>query len=275
MNFEEILGSLAPTAAEFGGQVLLALILLAIGWMAAGWMGRLTRSAIDRARIDATLGRFLSNLVQWGVILLVVLGCLGIFGVETTSFAAVLGSAGIAIGLAFQGTLSSFAAGMMLLIFRPFKVGDAIRVAGQLGKVYEIGLFTTAIDSFDNLRIVIPNAQVFGATIENLSYHATRRFDVEVGVSYSADIDRTRELLAEAVAGAEGVLTDPAPAVLLQGLGASSVDWTVRAWAKSDVFFDVKQAVTRAVKMKLDAAGVEIPFPQMDVHLSRVDETEA
>ncbi|MCA9259635.1 MAG: mechanosensitive ion channel, partial [Planctomycetales bacterium] len=259
----------------FGGQVLLALILLAIGWMAAGWMGRLTRSAIDRARIDATLGRFLSNLVQWGVVLLVVLGCLGIFGVETTSFAAVLGSAGIAIGLAFQGTLSSFAAGMMLLIFRPFKVGDAIRVAGQLGKVYEIGLFTTSLDSFDNLRIVIPNAQVFGATIENLSYHATRRFDVDVGVSYSADIDQTRELLSEATAGVDGVLEDPAAAVLLQGLGASSVDWTVRAWAKADVFFDVKQAVTRAIKVKLDAAGVEIPFPQMDVHLSRVDGTDA
>lgn len=272
-DFDQIMESVAPLFAEFGGRVLLALVLLFIGWMIAGWTGRLTRAAMDRARIDVTLGKFLANIAHWGVLLLVVLGCLGIFGVETTSFAAVLGSAGIAIGLAFQGTLSSFAAGMMLLVFRPFKVGDAIRVAGELGKVEEIGLFTTSLDTFDNLRIVIPNAQVFGATIENLSFHPTRRFDVDVGADYSADLDETRRRLEQAIAGAEGVLQDPAPAVILQGLGASSVDWTVRGWAKRDDFLDAKQAATRAVKMSLDAAGIGIPFPQMDVHLDPPNET--
>ncbi|MGD9644470.1 MAG: mechanosensitive ion channel family protein [Pirellulales bacterium] len=260
---------LSERAIVVGGRVLVALIVLTIGWMIAGWLSRLTRGALTRAKIDATLAGFLATLVRWSAMLLVILTCLSIFGVETTSFAAVIGSAGIAIGLAFQGTLSNFAAGIMLLLFRPFKVGDVINIAGQLGKVYAIELFTTALDSFDNRRFIIPNSQIFGATIENLTHHAVRRADVDVGVAYAADIDHTREVLTQAAASVPGGLADPAPQIFLLELAGSSVNWSVRVWAKSDEFGDVRQATIRAVKMALDQAGIEIPFPQMDVHLRK------
>jgi small conductance mechanosensitive channel len=184
-----------------------------------------------KAQIDETLTRFVGHLVRWLVILLAVLACLGVFGVQTTSFAAVIGAAGLAVGLAFQGTLSNFAAGVMLLVFRPFSVGDVVNAAGVLGKVQAIELFTVAIDTFDNRRIIIPNSSVFGSTIENVSYHPIRRADVDVGTDYTADIDQTRELLLAAAKSVEGGLEDPAPDVFLAGLGASSVDWSVTGFA--------------------------------------------
>lgn len=266
---EQFWQAFSEVAVAYAGRVVVALLVLLAGWIFAGWAGSATRRALSRARVDETLSRFLSKLARWTVLLLVVLACLGVFGVETTSFAAVIGSAGIAIGLAFQGTLSNFAAGIMLLMFRPFKVGDVITVAGQTGKVDEIELFTSTIDSFDNRRFIIPNGQIFGATIENISYHPQRRADVPVGVDYSADVDRTREVLTQAARAVPGALEDPAPAVVLLGLGDSAVNWTVFVWAKAEEFGDVRQAAIRAVKMALDEAGIGIPFPQMDVHLDK------
>lgn len=263
--------SLSEVGAAYGGKVITALVVLIVGWIFAGWFGSVARRALLRAHIDETLAKFLGKLVRWGVLLMVVLGCLGVFGVETTSFAAVIGSAGIAIGLAFQGTLSNFAAGLMLLLFRPFNVGDVISVAGQIGKVNEIELFTTTLDTFDNRRFIVPNGQIFGSTIENVTFHPYRRCDVDVGVGYAADIDKTREVLNEAVASVPDVLADPEPAVVLLSLGDSAVNWSVRVWAKGDDFGNVKQATIRAVKMFLDKANIEIPFPQMDVHLTKAE----
>jgi small conductance mechanosensitive channel len=259
--------SLIDLLVAYGGKVAVALVVLVVGWIFAGWVGGVARKALAKAKVDETLSRFLTKLARWAILLLVFLACLSVFGVETTSFAAVIGSAGIAVGLAFQGTLSNFAAGIMLLMFRPFQVGDVITVAGQTGKVDEIELFTTTLDTFDNRRFIIPNGQVFGATIENITYHAQRRADVDVGVAYSADIDRTREILTQAAQSVPGGLDDPALAVILLGLGDSAVNWSVRVWARADDFGDVKQAAIRAVKVALDEAGIGIPFPQMDVHL--------
>jgi len=256
-------------AAAYGPKVITALVVLIVGWIFAGWLGSVARRSLERAHIDETLAKFLGKLARWAVLLLVVLSCLTVFGVEATSFAAVIGSAGIAIGLAFQGTLSNFAAGLMLLLFRPFRVGDLINVAGQFGKVDAIELFTTTLDTFDNRRFIIPNSQVFGSTIENVTYHPHRRADVAVGVAYSADIDKTRDILTAAANGVPGRLTDPEPAVVLLELADSSVNWSVRVWAKGDDFGEVKQATIRAVKVALDTAGIEIPFPQMDVHLTK------
>jgi len=263
--------SLSDLLVTYGGQVAVALVVLCAGWIFAGWVGSVTRKALARAQIDETLTRFLSKLARWGVPLLVVLACLSVFGVETTSFAAVIGSVGIAVGLAFQGTLSNFAAGIMLLMFRPFNVGDVITVAGQTGKVNAIELFATTLDTFDNRRFIIPNGQVFGSTIENITYHPRRRADVAVGVSYAADIDHTREVLTKAAGTVPGALDDPEPAIILLDLGDSAVNWSVRVWAKSEEFGDVKQAATRAVKVALDKAGIDIPFPQMDVHLTKAE----
>ncbi len=245
-----------------------ALLILLIGYIIAAWLSRLTLSAMGRAKLDITLGKFFAKLVRWGVLALVFLGVLGFFGVETASFAVVLGAAGLAIGLAFQGTLSNFASGVMLLTFRPFKVGDVVNAGGVLGKVDEIELFTTRIDTFDNRRFILPNSSIFGATIENISHHPIRRVDVNVGVAYDADIDQTREVLRSAIDSLDTVLADPEPAVALLELGGSSVDWVCRAWVNAADFWPTKDALTRAVKMKLDAADISIPFPQMDVHLN-------
>lgn len=252
---------------DFGLRLLGVFVLVIVGLTLAAWAQRLTRRALERARIEVTLTKFFSRLVRWAVLLLIALAVLGIFGIPTASFAVVLGAAGLAIGLAFQGTLSNFAAGIMLLIFRPFKVGDVVNVAGVVGKVDEIQVFSTSIDTFDNRRFIIPNSSVFGATIENITYHHKRRAEVKVGTAYGADIETTRRALEDAARGVNGRLPDEDVFVWLDSLGDSSVNWLVGVWAPTADWGVVKQALTRDIKNALDAAGVGIPFPQRDVHL--------
>ena len=256
-------------------DVVGVVLLLIGGWIVAGWARRHVGRNLERTKLDLTLVKFFANITSWIILILTVLTALSLFGIETTSFAAVLGAAGLAIGLAFQGTLSNFASGVMLLTFRPFKVGDAVKVAGEIGKIDEIDLFMTKLDTFDNRRIVIPNSKIFGSTIETMTFHPRRRVDVNVGISYSADIDETRRVLEEAVAGIEGRLEEPASQVFLDGFGDSSVNWVVRVWANTPDFGNVKQATVRALKNALDDAAISIPFPQMDVHLDGGDEPEA
>lgn len=267
MNWETFFQDYGPLLMTWGTRMVGVLVLLFVAWILAGWISRLCVRGMSKAQIDETLTRFVGSLVRWLIILLAMLACVGAFGIPTTSFAALIGAAGLAVGLAFQGTLSNFAAGVMLLVFRPFNVGDVINAGGQTGKVFSIQLFTVVIDTFDNRRIIIPNSAVFGSTIENITFHPIRRADVNVGCDYSADIDQTREILMAAAQGVDGGLDDPEPVVFLRGLGASSVDWSVRVWANKDDFGTVQQATIRAVKNALDAAGIGIPYPQMDVHL--------
>lgn len=247
--------------------VVQALVLIIVVLIAAKWVKSIVVRGATKARVELTLAKFFGNVAKWAVMLLGALTVFRTFGVEVTSFTAVLAGLTVGIGLALSGTLGNIAAGVMLLIFRPFKVGDVVNVAGMLGKVNEIELFTTTLDTFDNRRIIIPNNQIVGAIIENISHHATRRVDVNVGVAYDADIDKTREVLGEAIASLEGVHTDPEPAVVLGDLADNSVNWTCRVWTDSAEFWNVKQALTRAVKMHLDRAGLGIPFPQRDIHL--------
>lgn len=251
-------------------NVIGVILLLAFAWIVARWARRSMEKNLARTRLDLTLTKFFANITGWLILVLAVLTALSIFGVNTTSFAAVIGAAGLAIGLAFQGTLSNFASGVMLLTFRPFKVGDVVNVASVLGKVDEIDLFMTKIDTFDNRRFVIPNSKIFGDNIETVTYHPIRRADVAVGVDYEADIDATRAVLEAAATSVatqvEGGLTDPEPAVVLDSFGDSSVNWSVRVWCKTPEYWPIKQAVTRAVKRHLDEAGIAIPFPQVDVH---------
>ena len=249
-------------------SALLVVIVVFLTWTAAAWISGTVGRGLRRVRFDETLTRFITKLVRWGILCFVAMSGLSFFGISMTSFAAVIGAAGLAIGLAFQGTLSNFAAGAMLLVFRPFKVGDAVNVAGNLGKVYEIELFSTAIDTFDNRRIIVPNSEIYGAVIENITHHQARRIEVAVGTSYAADIDATRAVLEQAIDSVAQCVSDPAPAVVLTGLGASSVDWSVRAWARNSDYGDAKQALIRAVKMQLDRAEIEIPYPHMDVQLN-------
>ncbi len=266
----DFLEKMIPIVTTYGLRILGVLALLAVVWIFGAWTRKLVRRSLKKVDFDDTLTIFFGNLARWAILLMGGLGCLGIFGVETTSFAAVLGAAGLAVGLAFQGSLSNLASGVMLLIFRPFKVGDVIAVAGEKGKVQEIGIFTTIMDTPDNRRIILPNGTIFGSTIENVTFHDLRRVDVAVGVDYTADMDTTREILERAAQDVPGKVDDPASQVALCELGASSVDWVVRVWCQTGDFWAVKEATTRAIKMELDGANIGIPFPQSDVHLDPV-----
>jgi len=254
---------------QYGIRSIGALLFLFVTFIVAGWVSRTVLKKLERSNFDLTLSRFLAKFIRWTILLLAVLTCLSIFGIETTSFAAVIGAASLAVGLGFQGTLANFSSGVMLLVFRPFKVGDMVTTAGQTGKIYETGLFSTTMDTTDNRRFIVPNSSVFGSTIENISYHDTRRVDITIGVDYGADIDNVRKFLTDAIHDVPELLQEPEPAILLSELGPSSVDWTLRLWCNKDDYGTLKEATLVAVKKKLDAEGVGIPYPQMDVHLDK------
>ncbi|RIK77450.1 MAG: mechanosensitive ion channel protein [Planctomycetota bacterium] len=255
-------------AYYLGLRAIAILILLTIAWTVSGWLSSLVRVALTRVKFDQTMTLFLARLVRWGVLLMVALACLSYFGIETTSFAAVIGAAGLAIGLAFQGTLSNFAAGAMLLVFRPYKVGDTVNVAGHTGTVDEIELFTTTIDTADRRRIIVPNSSIYNTVIENLTHHPIRRMEVLVGVAYAADVDATRGVLERAVRSVPALVAAPPAEIALLDLGPSSVNWAVRAFARGEELAAAKQALIRAVKQELDQAGISIPPPQLEVHVS-------
>jgi small conductance mechanosensitive channel len=248
-----------------------AILLLLAAWIVATWIRRLIRNSLKDTNFDLTLTRFFSNIAYYAILIFAALGALSAFGVGVASFAAVLAAAGFAVGLALQGSLSNFAAGVMLLIFRPFKVGDYIEVADETGFVHEIQLFYTIIDTRSNRRIIVPNGDVFGNTIENIFFHDAIRVDVAVGTDYPADIDETRQVLETAAASVQGRLEDRGVQVALQELGGSSINWEVRIWSDPDSYFKLKQELTRAVKYALDDAGIGIPYPQMDVHLDQLN----
>lgn len=252
---------------SYATRLLGVVVLLFVASRLARLAGRLVDRSMRKAKLDESLTRFVAKLARWLILVVALITCLGAFGVETTSFAALLGAAGLAIGLAFQGTLSNFAAGIMLLIFRPFRVGDVIDVGGKLGAVDAIDIFFTTLDTPDNRRVILPNSQVFGQPIINATFHDTRRADVAVGTDYGADLDRVRAVLEAAANGVAGRLEDKPTQVVLTGLGASSIDWEVRVWSATANFLDVLQATRRAVKRALDEAGIGIPFPQMEVHV--------
>jgi len=256
---------------DFALRLVGVAALLFVGFLIANWAGRVMTRSLQRSKLDLTLAKFFGRAARWGVLLLVALTALSLFGIQTSSFAVVLGAAGLAIGLAFQGTLSNFASGVMLLIFRPFKVGDAVAVAGVKGVIDEIQLFTTTLDTFDNRRFIIPNSSIFGSTIENMSHHDTRRVEVSVGTDYAADLGKTRSVLEEVARSVEGALETPESAVMLDSLGDSCINWSVRVWTRTSDFFAVRQALTRDIKNELDSAGVGIPYPQMDVHMDKAN----
>lgn len=250
-----------------GWPIVKAVILIIVVMIIAGWVRGFVVKATQKAKVELTLSRFFGNLARWAILILGAITILQTFGIEATSFAAVVAAVGFAIGMALSGTIGNVAAGVMLLVFRPFKVGQVVNAAGVTGKIDEIGLFVTTFDTPDNRRIIVPNGKLFGDTIENISHHDTRRVDVAVGVAYDADVDEARKILEGVCANVEGGLQDPAPVVYLVELGASSVDFALRVWANSPDYWAVRERMTRDAKKALDAAGIGIPFPQRDIHV--------
>jgi len=249
-------------ATEYGLNFLAALFTIIIGVWASRRASKVVRDWLTRSsRIDRTLAPILAALVRYSILTLTVVVTLGNFGVETTSIIAVLGAAGLAIGLALQGTLSNVAAGLMLLFLRPFKIGDWVEAAGVSGSVREIGLFTTIIDTFDNVYISVPNSAIWTSNIINHAKYGTRRLDLDIGVSYDSDLDDVEAAMMELAADPR-VLADPAPRFLVVSYGDSAINVRLRAYAEYDDFFNLFWDLNRNLKGVLDARGIDIPFPQ-------------
>lgn len=243
-------------------SVLKALIVLVVGWMVAGMIAKAVKARINKSpQIDPTLGNFVASLVKWVCLAIVLVAVLGIFGIEATSIVAILGAASLAIGLALQGTLSDIAAGVMLVVFRPYKLGQFVDIGGTAGTVKDVNLFVTELVTADNVQIILPNGQAWGSVITNYSHHDTRRVDLVFGIDYGDNADSAMETIL-ATAGADSrVLQDPAPWARVTNLGDSSVDITTRVWCNAADYWEVKFALTQGVKEAFDEKGISIPYP--------------
>ena len=275
IDIQAVLNGLSETLSTYGLSVVGAIAVLIIGRIVAGIIRSSARKALTRAQIDAALVPFISNLVYYLVIAFVVVAVLSLFGIQTTSLIAVLGAAGLAVGLALQGTLSNFAAGVMLLIFRPFKIGDYVEAGGSAGSVIEIGVFTTTMHTPDNVRIVVPNSGVFGSTIKNYTANDTRRNDLLIGIFYDDNIGKAIDTIKNCLDADDRVMKEPAPVIAVAELGDSSVNIVVRPWCHKNNYWPLRFDLTRKIKEQLEAAGCSIPFPQRDVHLHQVDQAGA
>jgi len=266
-NISQVSDTLIELVTGYGLQVIGAIVVLIVGRMIAGMIRSGIARSLERAKTDPTLIPFFSSGAYYMVLAAVVIAVLSLFGVETTSLIAVLGAAGFAVGLALQGTLANFAAGVMLLVFRPIRVGDFVEVAGASGSVKEIGVFTTTMHTGDNIRITIPNGEIFGTTIKNYSANDTRRNDILVGISYDDDIGNAIDTIKRVLAADERVLAEPEPLVAVMEMGDSSVNIVVRPWCASGDYWPLRFDLMRALKEQLEAAGCSIPYPQSDIHV--------
>ena len=267
-DMQAIVDQVIEIVTVYGLDVIGALAILIVGWMIAGWVRATVNRGLGKVpNMDGTLRPFLANLVRWIVLAFVIVAVLNQFGVETTSIIAVLGAAGLAIGLALQGTLSNVASGVMLLVLRPFKAGDFIDAGGLAGTVVEIGLFTSEIKTGDGVYIMAPNSQIWNSTITNFSRNPTRRIDILMGVSYNDNIDVAQKTLQDVMEADDRVLKDPAPTTMVMNLGASSVDINMRFWVNNADYWGVLFDTNKAAKIAIEAAGCSIPYPQQDVYM--------
>jgi len=253
----------------WGIRIALALVIFYVGRMVVSMLVNVANKFMRNRDMDDILVKFLCSIMRWVLLLFVVIAALSQLGIDTTSLIALLGAAGLAIGLSLQSSLSNFASGVMLIVFRPFTKGDFVEVAGTSGSVDNISIFTTTLTTPDNKEVIVPNGAVLGNNITNYSARPTRRVDMVFGIGYDDDIKKAKELLEQIVAADERILADPAPVVALGELADSSVNFLVRPWVNAADYWGVLWDTTEAVKLKFDEAGISIPYPQMDVHLDK------
>lgn len=270
-NWQGLLEAASQVVTTWGLRVVGAIVLFVVGLVICKTVSGMVRRALERAKVDPTLAPFFAKMTYYLCLAFVVIAVLNLFGVETTSLAAVLGAAGLAVGLAVQGTLSNFASGVMLLVFRPFKVGDFVEAGGVAGSVVEIGVFATTFNTGDNVRIVTPNSSVYGQTIKVYTANPTRRNDMVIGISYDDDIGKAIDVIKGILDADPRVLKDPEPVVAVSELGDSSVNLVVRPWCTKEDYWGLRFDFLRSCKEKLEAAGCSIPYPQTDVHLIKAD----
>ena len=267
----ESIEMLQELAMLYGVQLILALAIFIVGKWVVKRIASIVQRILAKNNVDPAIEHFVSSLVSWTLLFFVVIASLGQLGIQTASFVAILGAAGLAVGLALQGSLANFAAGVLILIFRPFKVGDFIEVAGVSGVVQKIQIFTTELHSPDNKKIIVPNGGVISGNITNYSANETRRVDMVFGIGYSDDIDAAKAVLQSVVASEPRVLRVPAPTIAVVELADSSVSLVCRPWVNTADYWDVYFNITEAAKKALDAQGISIPFPQRDIHIHNAD----
>ncbi|CDT83102.1 MULTISPECIES: small-conductance mechanosensitive channel MscS [Vibrio] len=256
---------------QYGVNIISALIILFIGNLIVKAVANSVSKVLQKKKMDRAVVEFIHGLVRYLLFVIVLIAALGRLGVQTASVVAVIGAAGLAVGLALQGSLSNFAAGVLIVAFRPFKSGDYVEIGGVAGSVDSIQIFQTVLTTPDNKMVVVPNGSVIGSPITNYSRHDTRRIDLMIGVSYGADLQKTKELLTKICESDERVLKEPGVQVGVHTLADSSVNFVVRPWVNTAEYWDVYFDLMQAIKEGLDNEGIEIPFPQMDVHMNKVE----
>jgi small conductance mechanosensitive channel len=254
-------------AIQYGTKILLALVVLIIGLAIIKRLNKVISKSLEKRKVDPSLNPFLTAIISTLLKVMLVISIASMVGVETTSFVAVLGAAGLAVGLALQGSLANFAGGVLILILKPFKVGDFIDGGGHSGTVHEIQVFYTFITTPSGQEVIIPNAQLSNNAIKNYSFHDTRRFDMTFGIGYDDDIDQAKKIISDLADAEKRFLEDKGISIFIEALADSSVNIHLRAWAKNDDFWDIFNNFNEKVKKAFDAAGVGIPYPQMDLHL--------
>ena len=264
---EQLVDKLIEWGSTFGIKLIAAIAILVIGRIIAKGIRKLIVKVMDKRKVDKTISSFISSLAFSVLLVFVILAALSQLGIQTTSFMAVIGAAGLAIGLALQGSLSNFASGFLIILFKPFKVGDYVEAGGVSGTISKISVFTTEINSVDNKKIIVPNSQIMNGTITNYTAEKTRRVDLVLGVSYESDLKKVKDILMGIIQKHKLILKDPEPFVRLAEMAESSLNFKVRVWTKTEDYWTVYFDLTEQAKEEFDKNGLNIPFPQMDVHL--------
>ncbi len=264
---ENIVSKFYEYLLTYGMNILAAVIIFIAGRFAAGLASKLIEKLMLKTKVEKTIASFVKHIIYFGILLFVIVAALNKLGVQTTSLIAMIGAAGLAVGLALQGSLANFAAGIVLIVFKPFKVGDFIEASGVAGFVEELQIFNTVLNTLDNQKVIVPNAKVTGDNIINFTGNKKRRIDLVFGISYGDNIKTAREALERAVSSHPGVLKDPRPTVVVSELADSSVNLICRPWIKSKDYWDIYFELIEKGKLELEKAGITIPFPQRDVHL--------
>jgi small conductance mechanosensitive channel len=267
VNWAELWTQVQTTGVSFLIKAAIAVVIFVVGRFIAKAIANGIRKLMRVQEVDKILETFVSNLAYWAMMLFVIIAAITQLGIATTSLIAIMGAAGLAIGLALQGSLSNFAAGVLIVMFRPYRVGDFVEAAGIAGVVVQVQILTTVLKTGDNKQIVVPNAQIMGSIITNYSANDTRRVDMVVGVSYEDDIDKVRATIKELIAADDRILSDPECLIAVAELADSSVNFNVRPWVKAADYSGVKFDLTEAIKKRFDKEGISFPFPQQDVHL--------
>ncbi|NCF14082.1 MAG: mechanosensitive ion channel [Gammaproteobacteria bacterium] len=269
-DWNELLLLVQTKGIEFGINLVLALLIFYVGKLVVNLIVRGTAKVMQAQEVDKTLQTFVCNLERMVLMVIVIIAAIGQLGIQTTSFIAIFGAAGLAVGLALQGSLSNFASGVLIVLFRPYKVGDFIEGAGISGVVVEVQILTTVLKTGDNKQIIVPNGQIMNSIITNYSANDQRRVDMVVGVSYDDDLDKVRSTLQELIDADDRILDEPACTIAVSALADSSVNFVVRPWVKTADYWGVMFDMTEAIKKRFDKEGISFPFPQQDVHLHTV-----